>query len=54
MRLNGGGIQRWKGDLSLGVDIHETPRTIGLVDEDDPVGLHARPVVATHEGQVNG
>ena len=47
-------IQRWKGDLSLGVDIHETPRTTGLVDEDDPVGLHARPVVAAHEGQVDG
>ena len=53
-RLDGGGIQRWKGDLSLGVDIHETPRTTGLVDEDDPVGLHARPVVAAHEGQVDG
>ena len=48
------GIQRWKGDRSLGVDIHETPRTTGLVDEDDPVGLHARPVVAAHDRQVDG
>ena len=39
---------------SLGVDIHETPRTTELVDEDDLVGLHARPVVAAHEGQVDG
>ena len=54
MRLDGGGIQRWKGDLSLGVDSHETPRTTGVVDEDDPVGLHAHPVVAAHEGQVDG
>ena len=43
-----------KGDLSLGVDIHETPHTTGVVDEDDPVGLHARLVVAAHEGQVDG
>ena len=49
-----GGIQRWKGDLSLGVDIRETPRITGVVDEDDPVGLHARPVVAAHEGHVDG
>ena len=54
MRLDVGGIQRWKGDLSLGVDIHETPRTTGVVDEDDPVGLHARLVVDAHEGQVDG
>ena len=40
--------------ISLGVDIHEMPRTTGLVDEDDPVGLHARPVVAMHEEQVDG
>ena len=43
-------IQRWKGDLSLGVDIHETPRTTGLVDVDDLVGLYACPVVVMHEG----
>lgn len=30
------------------------PWTTGLVDDDDPVGLHARPVVAAHEGQVDG
>ena len=30
------------------------PRTTGVVDEDDPVGLHARPVVVAHEGQVDG
>ena len=53
-RLNGGSIQRWKGDLLLGVDIHETPRTTRLADEDDLVGLHARPVVATHEGEGDG
>ena len=53
-RLDVGSIQRWKGDLSLGVDIHETPRTTRLVDEDDRVGLHARPVVAAHEGRVGG
>ena len=29
-------------------------RTTRLVDEDDPVGLHARPVVAAYEGQVDG
>ena len=45
---------KMEGDLPLGVDIHETPWTTGLVDEDDPVGLHARPVVAAHEGQMNG
>ena len=49
-RLDAGGIQQWKGDHSLGVDIHEMPRTTGLVDEDDPVGLHACPVVVAHEG----
>ena len=54
MRLDGGGILRWKGDLSLCVDIHETPRTTGVVDEEDLVGLHARPVVAAHEGKVDG
>ena len=43
-----------EGDLSLGVDIHEMPRTTDVVDEDDPFGLHARPVVAVHEGQVDG
>ena len=53
-RLDGGGIQRWKGDLSLGVDIHEMPWTTGVVDEDDPVGLHVRLVVAAHEGRVDG
>ena len=47
-------VQRWKGDLSLGVDFHETPWTTGLVDEDDLVGLPARPVVAAHEGHVDG
>ena len=30
------------------------PRTTGVVDEDDPVGLHAHPVVVAHEGQVDG
>ena len=54
MRLDGGGIQRWKGDLLLGVDIHEKPRTTRLVDDDDPVSLHARLVVVAHEGQVDG
>ena len=54
MRLDAGGIQRWKGDLSMGVDVHETPWTTGLVDEDDLVSLHARPVVAAHEGHVDG
>ena len=54
MRLDGGGIQQWKGDLSLGVDIHKTPWTTGLVDEHDLVGLHARLVVVAHEGQVDG
>ena len=53
-RLDGGDTQRWKGDLLLGVDIHETPRTTGVVDEDNPVGLHACLVVAAHEGQVDG
>ena len=53
-RLDGDGIQRWKGDLSLGVDIHETPQTTGVVDWDDTVGLHARLVVTAHDGQVDG